>query len=305
MQGFIFRRLVQAIICLFVITIIVFFLVYISGDPAKLLLPPDATPQEYLEIRTRLGLDRPLYIQYWSYISGIMHGDFGTSIRFQMPTLSVFLDRFPATLQLALASMVLAILIGIPAGILSAVKVGSWFDKFGKIFALLGQATPGFWLGLMLMLLFSVNLGWLPTSGMGSLKHLILPAFSLGYIFAAALMRLTRSGMLDVLDSEYIKLARIKGLSETSIILKHAFKNAMIPVMTMAALNFIILLNGTVIIETIFAWPGVGRLVVDSIFARDFPMIQTCILIASSLFIFTNLFVDILYGYIDPRIRYH
>ena len=200
--------------------------------------------------------------------------------------------------------MAFTLIIGLPVGILSAVKVGSWFDNFGKVFALMGQSLPVFFVGLMLMLIFSVTLGWFPTSGMGGVKHLIMPAFTLGWYFTAAICRLSRSSMLDVLDRDFIKMARIKGVSKYGVILKHAFKNALIPILTLGTLNFVFMLNGTVITETVFNWPGVGRMVVEAIFSRDFPLVQSTVLIGSFLIIFANLFVDILYGYIDPRIRY-
>lgn len=216
----------------------------------------------------------------------------------------MFWDRFPNTLKLAVASMAFALLFGLPIGIYSAVRVGGPFDNFGKAFALMGQALPGFWVGIILIIFFSTHLRWLPTSGMGSWKHYLMPAFTLGWYTMAALTRLSRSAMLDVLDSEYIKMARIKGVSEFWVYMKHAFKNASAPVVTMSALQFVTLMNGTMIIETVFNWPGLGRLVVESIFGRDYPVVQMCVLISSAFFVFTNLLVDIVYAYLDPRIRY-
>jgi peptide/nickel transport system permease protein len=304
MKKYILKRLVRALIAVLGVSFIVFILIHLSGDPIALMLPAEATQEEIDAMRTALGFDKPLYVQYWVFISGAVRGDFGESIRWSRPCLDLFFERFPNTLLLAVASMFWALLVGLTVGILSAVYVGRWFDNFGKIIALLGQALPVFWLGLMLMLLFAVKLRWVPTSGIGEWKHLILPSLTLGAIFAAAITRLTRSTMLDVLDSEYIKMARIVGVSGVTVVLKQAFKNAMIPVLTMAALNFIVLINGTVITETIFSWPGVGSLIAQAIFARDYPVAQTILLIASCLFVFTNLVVDILYAYIDPRIRY-
>jgi peptide/nickel transport system permease protein len=304
MKKYVFMRLIRAVITVLGVSIIVFLLVHLSGDPVALMLPPEATQEDHDRMSHLLGFDRPLYWQYWIFVSGAVQGDFGKSVRWGRPCIAIFMERFPNTLILAVASMMWALLIGLTVGIFSAVTVGRWFDNFGKILALLGQAVPVFWLGLMLMLLFSVKLRWLPTSGMGGLNHLVLPSLTLGALFAAAITRLTRSTMLDVMDSEYIKMARIKGVPEMFVVVKHAFKNAMIPVMTMAALNFIVLINGAVITETIFTWPGIGRLIVEAIFARDYPVVQTVLLIASSLFVFANLVVDILYAYIDPRIRY-
>ena len=291
-------------ICILGISIIIFMLSHLSGDPALLMSPPEATPEDIDQLRITLGLNKPLHVQYWVFISNALQGDLGESIRWGKPCLEVWLSRFPNTLLLGGAAMLFTIIVGLPTGIISAVKLGSWFDKFGKAFALMGQSLPVFWVGLMLILFFSVILGWLPTSRMGSWQHLLMPAFTLGWYFTASLARLSRSAMLDVLDSEYIKMARIKGVPEYLVIAKHALRNALVPIVTLAALNLITLLNGTVITETVFNWPGIGRLIVDSIFARDYPMVQTCVLIASALFIFTNLFVDILYAYIDPRIRY-
>jgi peptide/nickel transport system permease protein len=286
------------------VSIIVFLLIHMSGDPIALLLPPEASPEAYDKLRAELGFDKPLHIQYWVFITNALQGEFGMSLRWNRPCIQVFAERFPNTVQLATASMVWALCIGISVGILSSVKAGSWFDGLARVLALLGQATPVFWLGIMLMMVFSVNLRLLPTSGMGSIKNLIMPSVTLGTLFAAGMMRLTRSTMLDVLDSEYIKMARIKGVRERMVINKHAFKNAMLPVLTMVAMNFVFLLNGTVITESIFNWPGVGRLVVESIFARDYATIQTVVLLLSGLFVFANLIVDVLYAYIDPRIKY-
>ena len=304
MKKYIFSRIIQAIICVIGVSIIVFSLTRITGDPVILMLPPEATNEDIEEMRQMLGLDKPIYAQYAKFVSGAIRGDFGESIRWSIPCLELFLDRFPNTLKLGFVSMCIAVFIGIPVGLLSAVKVGRWFDNFGKVFALLGQALPSFWLGIMLMLIFSVWLKLLPTSGMGEWKNILMPAVTLGWFFTAALARLTRSAMLDVLDAEYIKMARIIGVSEAMVVWKQALKNAFIPILTLGAINFVILLNGTVITETVFNWPGLGRLVVDAILERDFPVVQMCILISSSLFIFTNLLVDVLYAYIDPRIRY-
>ena len=304
MQRYILNRVAQAAITIVGISMVVFMLIHLSGDPLSLFLPLEATQEDWDNMRRYLGLDQPLHVQYWRFFSRAVQGDFGESIRWSRPTIKIFLHRFPNTLQLGVAAMVWALAIGLSIGILSAVRAGSWFDSVGKILALLGQATPVFWLGLMLILVFSVYLGWLPTSGMGGFKKLIMPSFTLGASAAAAITRLTRSTMLDVLDTEYIRMARIKGVPEMFVITKHAFKNAMIPVVTVVALNLIFLINGTVITETIFNWPGVGRLVVDSILARDYPVVQTCLLLASFMYVFANLFVDILYAYLDPRIRY-
>jgi peptide/nickel transport system permease protein len=304
MKRYILRRLVQAFISLVAVTIIVFMLTHLSGDPAVLMAPPDATQEDIQEMRVIMGLTEPLHVQYGIFMGGILRGDFGRSFKWDQPCLAIWFERFPNTLLLAGASMAITVIIGLAFGILSAVYVGRWFDQFGKIFALFGQAVPVFWMGLMLMYLFSVKLGWLPTSGMGTWKHLIMPAVTLGWFFTASIVRLTRSSMLDELDRDYIKMAKIKGVSRSGVVLKHAFKNATIPILTLGSMNFVFMLNGTVITETVFNWPGVGMLVVEAIFARDYPLVQTTVLIGSFFFIFVNLAVDLLYAYIDPRIRY-
>ena len=304
MKKYILKRIVQALICLIGVTTIVFFLSRITGDPVQLMASPESTIEDLEQLRITLGLDKPIYTQYLSYISGVVRGDFGQSLRWNVPCIDLFLERLPNTLQLATAGMVFSIFIGIPLGVLSAVKVGGWIDKFGKVFAFMGQGLPVFWLGIMLIWVFSITLKLLPTSGMGSWKHMLMPTLTLGWFTTASVLRLSRSSMLDVLDSEYIKMARIVGSPEYRVIGRDAFKNSFPPVLTMTAMNFVILLNGTVITETVFNWPGVGRLIVSAIFARDFPLVQTCVLIASGLFIFVNLLVDIAYAYLDPRIRY-
>jgi ABC-type dipeptide/oligopeptide/nickel transport system permease component len=304
MQRYILKRLLQSIVSLVAVTIIVFMLVHLSGDPAVLMAPPDATQGDLQKMREAMGLTKPLYIQYGVFLANIVKGKFGSSFKWDKPCLEIWFERFPNTLVLAVTAMAFTLFIGLPVGILSAVKVEGWFDRFGKIFALLGQSLPVFWVGLMLMLIFSVTLGWLPTSGRGGIRHLVMPAVTLGWYFTAAICRLTRSSMLDVLDHDYIKMARIKGVSKYGVVLKHAFKNASIPILTLGTLNFILMLNGTVITETVFNWPGIGRLVVEAIFSRDFPLVQACVLIGSFFFIFANLLVDVLYAYIDPRIVY-
>jgi peptide/nickel transport system permease protein len=269
-----------------------------------LMAGPGADDEQIEQYRELLGLNEPIYVQYWLFISGVLQGDFGESIKWGKPTLYVFMQRLPNTLLLAAGASIWAYTIGLVVGVISAVRVGTWIDSIVKTFAVLGQAMPTFWLGLMLMLIFSVILRWLPTSGIGTFSHLIMPSFTLGWFFSAAITRMTRSAMLDVLDSEYIKMARIKGMPEKRVILRHAFKNAFIPVLTLGAMQLTFMVMGTVVTELVFNWPGVGRLVVDSIFSRDYPMIQTCVLIFSALYVFMNLAVDISYAYIDPRIRY-
>lgn len=305
MKRYILKRIGQALITIVGISMIVFLLTHLTGDPVALMAPQSATKEDLEKIRIDYGFDKPIYVQYWKYVSGVIQGDFGKSIRGNMPAIEMFWDRFPNTLKLAIASMGFALLFGIPIGIYSSVTVGRKFDNFGKIFALMGQAMPNFYVGILLIILFSTQFRILPTSGMGDWRNYLMPAFTLGWYTMAALTRLSRSAMLDVLDAEYLKMARIKGVAEYKVILKHAFKNAAAPVITISALQFVALMNGTMIIETVFNWPGLGRLVVESIFGRDYPVVQMCVLISSSFFVFANLIVDILYAYLDPRIRYH
>ncbi len=304
MQRYVLNRLVQALAVIWLVSVFVFILARLSGDPLALLVPAEATKQEMEEIKKQYGFDKPLYDQYWIFISRALKGDLGNSLRMRQPALDLYFQKLPATLELAGASFFLAILVGLPVGVFSAIKPGGKMDRFGKILALLGQSTPAFWVGIMIILLLSVNWKLLPAGGRDEITSLLMPAFTLGWYSMAAMTRLTRSGMLDVLDSEYIKLARIKGVPEILVIIKHAFKNAAIPILTFMSLQLIILLSGSIIVEVIFAWPGIGTLAVNAIFARDYPVIQTIVLITSVLYILTNLGVDILYAVLDPRIRY-
>jgi ABC-type dipeptide/oligopeptide/nickel transport system permease component len=243
-------------------------------------------------------------VQYAVFVKSIVRGDFGTSIYYRVPAFDLYLQRLPASLLLAAVAMAISLLIGIPVGIFSAMRVNTWIDNFGKIFAILGLSLPSFWVGILLILTLSVSLNWLPSSGSGSFKQIIMPAFALGWVFTAAHTRMTRSAMLEVLGSEYIKLARIKGLPEALVIGKHAFKNAVIPVLTLAGINLVLMVNVAVVVESVFAWPGIGRLLYEGISFRDFPIVQTTVLMGGLMIVAVNLIVDILYAYIDPRIRY-
>jgi peptide/nickel transport system permease protein len=304
MHGYIVRRVLYACISLILLSITVFLLVRVTGDPAVLMAEPGAKEEDLQAIRQQFGLDQPLVMQYFTYLKGVAKGDFGRSIYYRTPVFELYLQRLPASLLLAAVAMAISLILGIPIGILSAVRVNTWLDKFGGIFAILGLSLPSFWVGLMLILVLSVELGWLPSSGFDSWKHIIMPAFSLGWVFAAAHMRLARSAMLEVLGSEYIKLARIKGLSERLVIAKHAFKNAIIPVLTLAGINLVLMVNVAIVVESVFAWPGIGRLLFEGISFRDFPVVQTTVLMGGLMIVVVNLIVDILYAYIDPRIRY-
>lgn len=304
MQRYILKRLAQTLVTIWIVTLVVFMLTRITGDPVDLLLSPDASAEDRAVARKAWGLDQPVYVQYWRYASGMMRGDFGTSIKWDEPTLNIFLERFGATVQLATFAMVVSATFGITIGVLSAKAPGGKIDTFGRAWALAGQSMPTFWVGIMLILIFAVWLRVLPTSGTGDFRHLILPGFTLGWYSMAAFTRLARSAMLNVLDSEFIKMCRIKGLPERLVVWKHAVKNASLPILTLFGVQFVQFLSGSLVTETVFAWPGVGRLAVWSVYSRDYPVVQTIVVIVSSGYLFVNLFIDILYAYIDPRIRY-
>lgn len=270
----------------------------------QLMLPGDASEKEVEELREQLGFNDPLYVQYARFASKAIQGDFGESLYYHVPVIELVIERLPASLELAVAAMLFALVLAIPIGIISAVKRGSFIDMGSMLGALLGLSMPHFWLGIMLMLFFSVHLGWLPTSGRGTIAQLIMPAVSLGLSLMAMFARLTRSVMLEVLSLDYIRTARAKGLKEQVVIAKHALKNALIPLVTVAGMQFGFLIGGTVIIETVFGWPGLGRLVVQAIFSRDYPLVQAIVFVLSLLFVGMNLLVDILYVYLDPQISY-
>jgi peptide/nickel transport system permease protein len=304
MKKFIVRRLGYSLLSLFLLSVTIFLLVRLSGDPTVLLVEPGASREDMAMIREQLGLDRPMWQQYVGFVGSIVQGDFGKSFYYRTPVLELYLSRLPSSLLLAIAAMSFSLVIGIPSGVMAAVSMGRFWDRIGKMFALLGLSMPQFWVGLLLILFFSVYLGWLPSSGSGTLWHLIMPAFALGWYFAAAHMRLTRSSMLDVLGSEYVKLARLKGLPERRVIVKHALKNALIPVLTLAGINLVLMVNVAVVVETVFAWPGIGRLLYEGIAFRDFPVVQATVLLGGSMIVVVNLVVDVLYAVIDPRIRF-
>jgi len=303
MTQFIIRRTAYALITLLILSLTIFMVVRLTGDPVTLLAEPGARAEDLDRLRAAWGLDRSWPVQYVAFVKNILTGDLGKSFNYQMPVSELYFHRLPASLQLAFAATLISFVIGIPAGLISAVKVNTAWDNIGKIVALFGLAVPGFWLGLVLILVFSVWLRWLPTSGTGGIEHLIMPALALGWYFAASLLRLTRSSMLEVMRSEYIKLARLKGLPGWVVIAVHAFKNALIPVLTLAGINLVVMINAGVIIEVIFAWPGIGRLLYEGIFQRDFPLVQGVVILAGIMVVLINLIIDILYAYIDPRIR--
>ena len=305
MQRYVVIRLVQAVFVLVAISMIVFALARASGDPTALMLPLDASPQERERLRHFWGLDQPYPIQYFKFVSNAVQGDFGDSFKWPGRTaMDLVGERFVASVQLSATALVLAALMAVALGVITATAKDTPLDFLGKIFALLGQSSPSFWIGIMLIWVFSVELGWLPTSGRGTVKHMVLPVITVGWFQVAAIMRLTRSSMLDTLDSEYVKLARLKGLQEWKVVWKHCLRNAAITPLTYFGLIAGYLLTGSVIVETVFAWPGLGLLVVTSVAGRDFHVVQAVSMVFAAGFVLINLAVDILYGYMDPRIRY-
>jgi len=305
MLTFILRRFMTMIPILIGVTLITFSIMHLSeGDPARIMLGLMASEEAIAHIRQVHGLDLPLHIQYFRWLGRIITGDFGRSIQSRRPVLEMIRDRLPATLELTVTALILALIVGVTAGIISAVRQYSWLDYFSMTFALFGVSMPPFWLGLMMMLIFGVRLGWLPISGRGDLNQLIMPAIVLGTAQMAIIARLVRSSMLEVIRQDYILTARSKGLLERVVIYKHALKNAMIPVVTMVALQLPFLFGGAVITETIFSWPGMGRMLVGSLFERDFPVIQGTVLIIAIIVMFANLTADIIYALVDPRIRF-
>jgi peptide/nickel transport system permease protein len=305
MLNYLIKRLLSTIPVLLGISLLLFFMLrLLPGDPAQVLAGQMATPQEIENIRRQLGLDRPIYEQYVTYLSRLARFDLGRSARTQNPVTEEIWARLPNTLLLAVVAITLACLLGIPAGIISAVRPYSWIDYLVTTSALFGMSMPVFWLGLMLVVVFSVILKWLPAGGTGSWQHVILPSVTLAAFVVAFISRMTRSAMLETLAQDYTTTARSKGLKERVVVIKHALKNAMIPIITVVGLQFGLLLGGAVLTETVFAWPGLGRLIVDSILARDYPVIQGAILIFGLLYIMVNLVVDLIYALVDPRIRY-
>ena len=304
MQRYITLRLGQAVLALLVISIVVFALARVTGSPLDVLLPEEATTVDIARVEARWGLDRPLHIQYIKYMGNVIQGDFGESFRFRGSVSDMIWERLPATVQLAGFAVLVSAALALPIGIIVAVKKDTPIDTIGKIIALLGQSLPSFWLGIVLMWIFAVYLGWLPTSGRGGISHMILPGIALGWYNVAALMRLTRSSMLEVLDTEYVKLARIKGIPEWKVIWKHCFRNALIVPLTYFGLIGAVIMTGSVVIETVFSWPGVGQLTIEALRSRDYQVVQAMVLMFATGFLAINLLVDILYAYLDPRIRY-
>ncbi|PKB83059.1 MAG: ABC transporter permease [SAR202 cluster bacterium Io17-Chloro-G9] len=304
MQKYLARRLLLALVTLLAVSVVIFVLSRVSGDPRHIYLDDYSTQEDWDRMGAVLGLDKPYYQQYGIFIKDAVRGDFGRSVKEGRPVLDVIIERAPATLLLGFAAFLISLLVGVPLGIMSAVTRGTILDQFGKLVALIGQSAPPFWLGIMLMFLFAVWLRWTPPYGKEDWNSILLPAITLGWYYAAANLRLVRSAMLDVLDSEYIKLARAKGVSTNAVILKHAFRNALIPPLTFAGITLGALVTGSLVVETVFAWPGLGRLAIDALFAFDYPLLQGVVITFTLLYVTAAFVVDILYAYIDPRIRY-
>ena len=304
MKVYLLRRFLQSLLVLFGVSFVVFGILFLTGDPALLLLPPDASIEDIAKFRQQMGFNDPFLVQYGRFLSGALRGDFGQSVRHGEPAFALVMERMPATFELSGAALALALCLSIPAGIISAIRRNTLVDYIATVVALLGQSMPTFWLGIMLILLFSVQLNVLPSSGRGGWQHILLPAVTLGLFTTARITRLTRSGMLEVLNQDYIRTARAKGVANPPVVWKHALKNAAIPIVTIVGIELGTLLGGSVITETIFAWPGVGRLSVQAIYNRDYPVVQAAVFLLSSTFVLVNLVVDMLYTYLDPRIRF-
>jgi len=304
MQRYLLRRFVMAIITLFAVSLLIFVMSRAAGDPRHVYLDDYSTQLDWDKLTENMGLDKPYYQQYGIFIKDALSGKFGESLSEGRPSMEIILERFPATLQLGLAAFAFSVVLGVPLGILSAVKRGGPLDMIGKFVALIGQSAPVFWLGLMLMFFLSVQLEWLPPYGRQEKTSIILPGITLGWFYVAANLRLLRSAMLNVLDSEYVKLARAKGVSEKVVIWKHALRNALIPVLTFAGITLGGLVTGSLVVETVFAWPGLGQLAVKALIGVDYPLLQAVVVVFTLMYVIAAMLVDIMYAYIDPRIRY-
>ncbi len=321
MKRYVLVRALHSIVTLWLLITIIFTMVRLTGDPVAMKAEAGADAAYVAQLKHDWGLDRPLYGQYLSFVGNLLRGDFGHSFEKSLPVRDIYFERLPNSLKLGFAAFVISIALGVPLGMLSALRVNSWWDNGGKMIALLGLSMPGFFVGLVLIIVFGIHLGWLPVLGKGPSAfvwsdpstwvafwfrdwgHLTMPAFALGWYFSGAMLRITRSGMLDVLGSDYIKLVRLKGVPERIVVAKHALKNSMIPVLTFAGLNLLIMVNVAVVIEVIFNWPGVGQLLYDGLSNRDFPMVQGVVLMSGLMIVVLNFAIDVLYGYVDPRIR--
>jgi ABC-type dipeptide/oligopeptide/nickel transport system permease component len=300
---YVIRRLALSGIAMLGVITIVFVLLHASGDPATLLVTQDATQADLAQIRQAYGLDQPLSVQYARFLGRVVRGDLGFSYRQGLPVGELLVERLRATFELALAGLAVAVLLGVPLGLIAAARHGSGVDTAAMTVALLGTSVPSFWLGLLLIIVFGVQLGWLPVSGYGSLRHLLMPAFVLGGFYAAQVSRLTRTSLLEVLAQDFVRTARAKGLATRAVLLKHVLRNAALPVLTVVGLDFGRMLGGAVVVETIFAWPGMGRLAVQAVLGRDFPVVQGAVIMGAAIFLSVNVIIDLLYGFVDPRLR--
>ncbi len=304
MLAFLFRRLAGAAWVVAGVAVTVFVILHLSGDPATVMMPLESTQAEIAQFRHENGFDRPLPVQFAAFAWNALHGDFGNSLRHGEPALGLALERVPASAELAFSALALALLVAIPAGLVAALERNSFVDVAARLVSLAGQSTPVYWLGIMLILIFGVQLGWFPVSGIGGLRHLVLPAVTLGLFSMAKIMRLTRGSMLDILQSDFLRTARAKGLSPWSVIVHHALRNAWLPIVTVVGIELGTLLSQAIITETIFAWPGIGRLAVQAIYDRDYPVVEAVVILSALSFVLVNLLVDLTYAALDPRIRY-
>jgi len=301
---FVVRRFLDSLTALVGVSFIAFAILFLSGDPTYLMIPENYTRSQIAEFRHQMGFDRPWYVQYGDFLGHAVRGDFGVSLRSRIPALPLVLERMPATLELALTAMGLSLAVALPLGVVAATRRGTLIDAGSMVGGLVGQSTPGFWLGLLLILFFGVDLRWLPVSGRGGIAHLVLPGVTLATYSMGRTARVVRASMLDALGHDFIRTARAKGLSGAAVVYRHALRNALMPIVTLIGLDFGVLLGGAVITETVFGWPGIGRLVVNAIYEKDFPIVETAVILIATVFVFLNLCVDVAYGYLDPRVRY-
>lgn len=303
MLRYILQRLAQSVLVMFGVSLLIFYSLHLTGDPAAVMMPPGSSQQEIEHFRHSMGFDRSLAWQYWHYLSGVLQGDLGDSLRYSQPVTELIGQRVPATLLLAVTALLWSTVAGLLLGIVSALYQNSVWDLLSRLLAFSGQAVPVFWLGLLLIIVFSLNLRWLPSSGYGSASQLVMPAISLGAYYMSAIARLIRASLIDVMQQDYIRTARAKGLSRWRIVVRHGLRNALIPVVTVQGMYFASLLGGALVTEIIFAWPGIGRLAVQAIQNRDFPLVQAIVLLAALVFVAINLIIDLLYVVLNPRIR--
>lgn len=304
MARYVFRRLLETLLVVFLVLSAVFFMLHTTGDPVLLFMPTDALPQQIEEVREQLGFNDPILVQYGRFVADALRGDFGDSLRHGEPAMSLLLERYPATMELTMTSLLISLLIPVPIGVLAAARRNSLLDSAATFLSVLGQAIPGFWLGIMAIVLFAAKLRWFPTSGHGTLRHLVLPTVTLAAYTGARFVRITRSTVLDVLSQDYVRTARAKGLNGRTVLFKHALKNAAIPILTLLGLQVGQLMGGAVITETVFAWPGVGRLIVQALLNRDFPLVIAGVFTVATVVALANLVVDLAYSVVNPQVRY-